>query len=79
LTVPRRKRDPEAVRHSQIAKGVRPLWVLPPDNVPLLVSASRRDLVAKARYFCREGDTHWRPIAELDVSGDGGAKIDGQA
>lgn len=58
-------KDPEEVRRSQIARGIRPLWIYVPGDVPRQLSCTRRDLAAQAKWFCREGDEEWRDISEL--------------
>jgi hypothetical protein len=63
----RRKKPPEPVVVE------RPLWVLTTKNMPRLVAmrlGGRAPVVLDdVRYFAREGDERWRPIAELNEKG----------
>jgi hypothetical protein len=66
------KADPLKQRTAQVALGIRPLWILTEGAMPVLVSSSARHKVdmTKVTHFQREGDPHWRPIAELLAKGD---------
>lgn len=61
--MPKRAKPDE--RQRQLAAGVKPLWVLLPRAMPVMVSSSARAALADATHYCREGDDHWRPIADL--------------
>jgi hypothetical protein len=60
-----KKKDPAQVRQAQLAAGVRPLWVLLPGGRPRMVNATAHPCLGEASHYCREGDRHWKPIAEL--------------
>ena len=67
-----RRKQPAAPRPTIVE---RPLWVLPKNNMPRLVAmrtSGRPPVVLDdVRYFAREGDLRWRPIAELQAEKGG--------
>lgn len=54
----------------------RPVWFLVPGGIPYRGGASGRSAPDGAEYYCFQGDSTWRPIAELFTREGGVSRAD---